>query len=488
MFSRPILLFALTLQAFATVNAANDLDKWNSDRGKVVRSAMKEKLATTTYRELPNHVDSSYSSTANGGKVLRQLETSAEIKGSRVGTTINALKQVDKYAAAKKFGSEFGKGALRFGVAGILIDQAMQEMLDGIGWIIDTSGQVQKKNPEANSEDALKNTSPKIYQNQTFSITKSYSHESACSKYKPTNNDYKDISAVAVFQNNKPSCYYTQYSKNTGKVYNGYVDLNVSANPDYKPDAEPPPSHIDVLEPEMIEKIRDYFEDPQSPASKDLLIEDSLKPKGKAKIAWSDDPASEKTILSDNKTTAEKVLNSDNPVADGLTKDTPKISDPTQIESETTTNTETNTNVNENTVTNPDGSTTTTGTNTSNTTNTTSNKLEIAPFCDYAKKLCDWLDWTKEEPDEEEKKEEEEINDRGIFDRVFDLDFSLGGECPSNMSWSMKDNGVLVDTFEIDLQWACMFFTAIGYALVFLSNCLGIWIMYEVAARKELKV
>lgn len=86
-----IIGYAFSCTIFA--HSANDLDKWNSEQGRVARSSMKDKIATTTYRELPNHVDSSYRSTANGGKVLRQLETSAEVKGSRVGTTINAFKR-----------------------------------------------------------------------------------------------------------------------------------------------------------------------------------------------------------------------------------------------------------------------------------------------------------------------------------------------------------------------------------------------------------
>lgn len=81
---------------------------------------------------------------------------------------------------------------------------------------------------------------------------------------------------------------------------------------------------------------------------KDLLIEQAVKPKGKASIMWSDDPSSEQTIFSDHKNTAEKILNSDNPQGDGLTKTTPVITDGTATETETNTDTTTNTDVNEN--------------------------------------------------------------------------------------------------------------------------------------------
>lgn len=492
MLNRSLLFLALTLQiSFTTsnVNAANDLEKWNSEQGRVARSAMKEKINTTTYREMPNHVDSSYRSAENGGKVLRQLETSAEIKGSRVGTTIEALKEVDKHATAKKWAKELGKGGLRFAVGAVLIEAAMQEMLDGIGWIIDEGGKVNKK-PDPNSEDNAKYSSPYAFYNSGGSDFYSYSSfDAAAQKYwdrlhnmNPTL--YESIESKSVVRTfSDRNGFYTEYkfihkSNGVGGKITGFTILRKS-NPDYKPDyvVEPQP----VPQSEIEQKINDYLNDPTKPQNvKDIIIEQAEKPKGKASIMWSDDPSSEQTINQDNKNTANKILNSDDPKGEGLVKDTPKISDGTEGSADTTPKPDPNPNPD------PDPGTTPTPNPNPNPDTGSTTIFKWPPFCDYAAKLCDWLDWTQEKPDEEEPKEEENINNRGIFDRTFDLDFSLGGQCPPNLSWSMN-NKYFNKTFEIDLGWACMFFTAIGYALLFLSNCIGIWVMYETVVRKDLK-
>lgn len=126
-----VLLLALNIQGFASIaNASNDLDKWNSEQGRVVRSALKDKLSTTTYRELPNiHSDSTYKASENGGKVLTKIETKAELKGSRVGATIDALKTVNKSDVAKKWAKELGKGGLRFTVGAILLKKLCNKCL-----------------------------------------------------------------------------------------------------------------------------------------------------------------------------------------------------------------------------------------------------------------------------------------------------------------------------------------------------------------------
>lgn len=473
MFNRFMLCIALGIQSsFALTHAANDLEKWNSESGKVARSAMREKLKTTTYRELPNHVDSSYRSTANGGKVLREIETNATVKGSRVGTTIEALKDVDKMGAAKKFAKELGKGGVRFTVGAVLIEAAMQEMLDGIGWIIDTSGEVIKKE----DPDLANNTHEYIWtmeggapENYIYASAQS-AGRAMCAFHKETFQYLWNISTYSA---------YVRCKKSSGAP----DDWNVSAqrNPNYNPDSKPEPNK--VSETEMIEKIRDYFENPQSPSSKDLLIEQAVKPKGKASIKWSDDPSSEQTIYNDNKNTTDKVLQSDNPVADGLTKETPKITDGTSASGESNSESSSNTDVNETTRPNPDGSTTTTGNNTTNNTTNNTFNFELPAFCDYAAIVCDWIDWTKEEPEKEEEQEEQTINDKGIFDREFDINFEFEKSCPPDYVFNF-DTKYIAGSYRFTFNWLCMFFAGISYPLVFLSHCLGAWIFYEIAVRR----
>lgn len=479
MSTRLMLCIALGIQsAFTLTHAANDLEKWNSESGKVARSAMREKLKTTTYRELPNHVDSSYRSTANGGKVLREIETNATVKGSRVGTTIEALKDVDKMGAAKKFAKELGKGGVRFTVGAVLIEAAMQEMLDGVGWIIDEGGKVNKK-PSLESQDGLVQSWDQYGFEHNGKL-----YQSGKAAFKVWAQSVKK-NHIFVSETLVPygSSYYSKviYRDADDNNYIRDAAFNRIINPNYAPNSSP--SDVEVLEPEMIEKIRDYFENPQTPQSKDLLIEDAVKPKGKAKIAWSDDPSSEQTIYNDNKNTTDKVLLSDNPVADGLTKETPKITDGTSASGESNSESSSNTDVNETTRPNPDGSTTTTGNNTTNNTTNNTFNFELPAFCDYAAIVCDWIDWTKEEPEKEEEQEEQTINNKGIFDREFDINFEFEKSCPPDYVFNFETK-YIAGSYRFTFNWLCMFFAGISYPLVFLSHCLGAWIFYEIAVRR----
>lgn len=467
-------------------HSANDLDKWNSEQGRVARSSMKDKIATTTYRELPNHVDSSYRSTANGGKVLRQLETSAEVKGSRVGTTINALKEVDKYGAAKKFASEMGKGAVRYTAGAILIEMAMQEMLDGIGWIIDEGGKVTQKpkydvpvkvtdtcangwgfgssNVPISSviRDYVKNNSRiagqagRDYYSSEIVGCNGFSNVVVEFKYKYCTSNCSPANART-----EPD------DKTERKAFVSSTTNNTSTQPESDP----------VPEAEMIEKIRQYFENPQSPQSKDLLIEQAVKPKGKASIKWSDDPSSEQTIYSDNKKTAEKVLDSNDPKGEGLTKETPKIIDGTAGSADTTPKPDSGTGTNPNP--NPDSGTdpnpNPNPTPNPNPNNGSSTSFNLPAFCDWASIVCGWIDWTKEEPELEGEKldiEEQDITDYKYEDHV-----EWGSSCPFFEKTENLNMGVGVIKVKYNLSFFCDFghsakstIVAIGHlgALIFL--------------------
>lgn len=471
-----VLLLAFNIQGFASIANANDLDKWNSEQGRVVRSELKSKL-TTTYTEKPNplHTDSTYKASENGGKILTRLETKSEIKGSRVGATIEAFKTVDKGAVASKYAKEFAKGGVRFAVGAVLAEMAVREMVNGVGWIIDNGGKVQKKEEPAPNDNSYykDNTTGLTGDALCFRIAMdggfSPRTDLKCTMYSSGTNAAGQKCFTASF-------YRTSTQTETWK--------SCFPNATY---SKPDPIISDVPQDKIEQTIKDYLNDPTKPQNvKDTIIEQAVKPGATATIEWSDDPSSKQTIHTDNKNTAERILNSDNPQGDGLTKTTPVITDGTRTDSETTTNTETNTDVNETTTTNPDGSTTTTGSNTSTGSSTTTTTSKLPAFCDYAAKLCDWLDWTKEMPEDPPEEEKPSINDKGIFNRTFDAVFSLGGECPPDYPFVFTSK-YLNGNFTISLNWLCIIFTVLGYALIFLSNCIGLWILYETVIRKEIK-
>lgn len=170
-----------------------------------------------------------------------------------IGTKITATKEVMINGASKVVTGtanltpnpgNMARFMAKVGAAAV-VTEAMNQILNGVDYVMDpVNNTVTYK--DKNAADPVK-TSPYIYQNNTFSITKSYSHQSACSKYKPTNDDYKNISAVPRFQNGSPICYYTQTSKyGNGTPVHGNIALNVSANPDYDSSIDSKPKTVPI--------------------------------------------------------------------------------------------------------------------------------------------------------------------------------------------------------------------------------------------------
>lgn len=442
MLNRSLLFLALTLQISFTasnVNAANDLEKWNSEVGRTVRQTHSDKLAQTTYKEM----SSKAVNVAQDMKtVYPQIETQAQVAGSRTRVVAEAVLEVDKNKVwkdwARKIG-KFGKGANAVGgalvIGGLIVDAA--------GWVIDEGGKINKRDTGG-----------------SFGLLTSYSGCSMAGRFP----SYGAITAAYA------ACGHpVQNCTSTVNSY-GWTHYTCGST-QFMNYATPTQITQPVTEQEIENTVRDFINNPNNAdAVRDMI--------GNTYSMGPDNPEPDPSVVNDLKNAQKDVLKSDNPKGDGKTRTDPKIDTGTQGQADTTPKPDPTPNPNPNPDPNPSpdpnpntGSTTT---------------FELPPFCVYAAIVCDWIEWTKEKPEEEESEEEEDINDKGIFDRTFDLDFSLGGQCPPNLSWSMN-NKYLSKTFEIDLSWACMFFTAIGYALLFLSNCIGIWVMYETVVRKELK-
>lgn len=97
----------------------------------------------------------------------------------------------------------------------------------------------------------------------------------------------------------------------------------------------------------------------------------------------------------------------------------------------------------------------------------------------------DWFDWTKEEPEPEES-ETPQVDDQGIFKKTFDTTFSLSKECPPDIP-IVYESTLLTGSFTFSMNWLCIIFSFMAYPLVFLSHCIGIWILYEAVIQKEIK-
>jgi hypothetical protein len=97
----------------------------------------------------------------------------------------------------------------------------------------------------------------------------------------------------------------------------------------------------------------------------------------------------------------------------------------------------------------------------------------------------DWFDWTKEEPEPEEN-QQPEPDDQGIFTRTFDTTFTLSKQCPPDVPINFEST-YLTGSFTFSMNWLCIIFTFMAYPLVFLSHCLGMWILYEAVIQKQIK-
>ncbi|UIJ74338.1 hypothetical protein [Acinetobacter sp. SH20PTE14] len=98
----------------------------------------------------------------------------------------------------------------------------------------------------------------------------------------------------------------------------------------------------------------------------------------------------------------------------------------------------------------------------------------------------DWFDWTKEEPDDEPETEQPDVDDQGIFSKTFDTTFTLSKQCPPDIP-IVFESTYLSGSFTFSMNWLCIIFSFMAYPLVFLSHCLGIWILYEAVIQKEIK-
>lgn len=111
---------------------------------------------------------------------------------------------------------------------------------------------------------------------------------------------------------------------------------------------------------------------------------------------------------------------------------------------------------------------------------------KIPPFCDFAAPVCEFIKWAKEPPEKDDELENPNIDDQGIFSRTFNTTFSLSKQCPPDIPINFEST-YLSRSFTFSMNWLCIIFTFMGYPLVFLSHCIGIWILYEAVIQKEMK-
>ena len=404
---------------YKVAHAANDLEKWNSEVGRTVRQAQSDKLAQTTYREMSSK---NVTVSQDMRTVYPQIETHAQVAGSRTRVVAEAVLEVDKDKVWRDWNkklTKFGKGT----AAGLAAGAIVQGIVDGVGWVIDEGGKVTKRPTE--------DTNTSHYWVCNYSgCNRSIKYYSISSASKALVADRKLEGGSTYEQSN--GLWWTL----NGWVYNLADKI---PNPDYNPSA-PPPENTVVSEEEKEKVLKDLLNDPKyADLARDMI--------GNTYSMGPENPEPDPDVVNDLKNNQKDVLKSDNPKGDGKTRTDPKIDTGTQGQADTTPKPDTGTG------TNPDPGTTPTPNPNPNTGSTTN--FELPAFCNYAAIVCDWIGWTKEEPELVDEKLQ--IEERDVTDYKYEDHIKFGQSCPFSEKTENLDLGVGVIKFKYNLDFFCDF-------------------------------
>ena len=412
------------------VYSANDLERWNSEVGRTVRQTHSDKLAQTTYSEISSK---NVTVSQDMKTVHPQIETSAQVAGSKTRVVAEAKLVVDKDKVWRDWNkklSKLGKGT----AAGVVGGAIVQGILDGVGWVMDPENNtISKKDDSVNVSDKFqsKYKDKDIYASGEGKLCTKYAEN-----WKADNSPDKEYPAMhynghVLIGSSQLNCKYYYYPGATIKT----VGIPISPNPNYQ--QEKPVTPVSDEEKEQV--LKNLLNDPKYADLANQMI-------GNSYTIGSDNPEPDPNIVNDIKDAQKDTLKSDDPKGDGRTRTDPKIDTGTQGQAETTPNPDTGT------VTNPDTGTGTTPSPNPSPNNGSTTNFELPAFCNYAAKLCDWLDWTQEDKDlQEAEKEEPEELDLGTIDKNR---FSANGQCPApkEIDETVKALGRNVN-FDFKIEW-----------------------------------
>lgn len=369
----------------------------------------------------------------------------------------------DRLGKAKDYAKHAGKASIPAFLGGA----AVQALVDGVGWVMDEGGQIQKSiTPEQQEQYDLeqeKYTSPHIYkisQSMGSALNQFYSPKAACIGYAATMNNTVYVSNTETF------CVLRQTRSDGSTIQTGATVVYLKPNPSYNPSYTPSQPSAPVATNAEIETALKNALESNNPALAAAIAE-------AIKAAYSYDGSegqdnSTNTIAIGTANDMNEAVDRafDNPTPNA-TSDKPsgyyKITDGEKtIEGyvttpDTTGKTETETKTT--TTTDPvTGNQTTTGTSTGS--------LQFPAFCDWAGIVCDWINWTKEEPQEPELKPVfEEIN-------VPYTPFSIAkfnAQCPPDENLSLNLMGQEM-SFVFPMKPFCDFFSGIKPFVIALAS------------------
>ena len=418
------------------VYSANDLERWNSDVGRTVRQTHSEKLAQTTYSEISSK---NVKVSQDMKTVYPQIETNAQVAGSRTRVVAEATLVVDKDKVWRDWNkklSKFGRGT----AAGLAAGAIVQGIVDAVGWVMDEGGKVTVPVDENTCDLNGTCETSKYWGVSGVPTTKSASPYQSCQLYAKAwaGSDYGvEYTKLTKLGEKNYSCAIRYYPITAcGSCY-----VNQTQNIGYMGEnsAYQKPENTVVSEQEKEQVLKNLLNDPKyADLARDMI--------GNTYSMGPENPEPDPNVVNDLKNKQKDVLKSDNPKGDGKTRTDPKIDTGTQGQADTTPKPDTGTG------TNPDTGTGTTPTPNPSPDNGSTTTFELPAFCNYAAKLCDWLDWTQDDKElQEAEKEEPEELDLGTIDKNR---FRANGQCPApiEINESVRSLGKSVD-FDLTIEW-----------------------------------
>lgn len=408
----------------------------------------------------------------------------------------------------KRNTAKHAKNLLKGGAYGAGAAAAMKLILDGVGWVIDEGGKVNK--PNTKYDPNILPSDPNVLivfkdrSNPIHYAKMSYSEavkDQLCKKYFPGTRFTWPSNCL------------------DGNTLKGSVDVATNPFKDTKPPATSP-----VSDGEMEDAFYNWFKN-NTHSLTDPVTTYIYSPKDSQGNALPKSPPGSDPSFGPNEITDEMMnnymehrdANLQNPyttsISDSTQTDTTQNPDGSKTTtttnpdgSKTTTRTDTKTDpdtgeitttVTE-TTTMPDGSTST-KTETSTQTKPNPETSELHAFCEYAATLCtwinkdiehkaeqkslwqkitEWFDWTKENPDSQNSDNEVDVEKPEEFDTsVFKKNrFTVSKSCPTPETHTINLSGISVD-FSFDLTPIC---TVLEFARPALVACSYLYAAYIV--------
>lgn len=372
---------------------------------------------------------------------------------------------VDRLAKAKDYAKHAGKASIPtfVGMA------AFEGLMRGVDYVMDEGGKVTRK-PTAEDQQAYDDEYAKYNSQSSYKVAQDqsiirYSHQSACAAYasSKSSGDYK----FTTISSGESSCYLSVTKKNDSSSvqYQG-ATLIKEYNPYYDPShSVPNPENSEVTSEQLETALKNALES-NNPALAAAIAE-AIKAAYSYDSSEGQDNSTNTAVIGTANDMNQAVDRAFDTPTSNATTDKPsgyyKITDGEKtIEGYVTssdTSTKTDTQTKTTTTTDPvTGNQTTTGTSTGS--------FQLPAFCSWAAIVCDWINWTKEEPQEPELKPVfEEIN-------VPYTPFSIAkfnAQCPPDENLSLNLMGQEM-SFVFPMKPFCDFFSGIKPFVIALAS------------------